>query len=64
MDIIISVAHLCHNSGGERPNSGSIFIGGFVLGGIIVGTLGCVYAPQVVVLVYTTILIIFKIIIV
>jgi gas vesicle protein len=34
-------------SDGGRPNSGSIFIGGFVLGGIIVGTLGCVYAPQI-----------------
>ncbi|KAJ0086247.1 hypothetical protein Patl1_09363 [Pistacia atlantica] len=27
-------------------NSAGIFVGGFVLGGIIVGTLGCVYAPQ------------------
>ncbi|XP_010940244.1 uncharacterized protein [Elaeis guineensis] len=34
-------------SDGGRPNSASIFIGGFVLGGIIVGTLGCVYAPQI-----------------
>ncbi|KAG9442548.1 hypothetical protein H6P81_018402 [Aristolochia fimbriata] len=33
------------NSG--RPSSASIFVGGFVLGGIIVGTLGCVYAPQI-----------------
>lgn len=30
-----------------RPSSASIFVGGFVLGGLIVGTLGCVYAPQV-----------------
>ncbi|KAJ4702314.1 Inner membrane localized protein [Melia azedarach] len=30
-----------------RPNSAGIFVGGFVLGGIIVGTLGCVYAPQI-----------------
>ncbi|KAF2291678.1 hypothetical protein GH714_028083 [Hevea brasiliensis] len=30
-----------------RPNSAGIFIGGFVLGGIVVGTLGCVYAPQI-----------------
>ncbi|GLT64117.1 hypothetical protein SLA2020_366280 [Shorea laevis] len=29
-----------------RPSSASIFVGGFVLGGLIVGTLGCVYAPQ------------------
>ncbi|XP_031270264.1 uncharacterized protein LOC116128645 [Pistacia vera] len=28
-------------------NSAGIFVGGFVLGGIIVGTLGCVYAPQI-----------------
>lgn len=32
---------------GGRSNSGSIFISGFVLGGLIVGTLGCVYAPQI-----------------
>ncbi|KAJ9172542.1 hypothetical protein P3X46_015769 [Hevea brasiliensis] len=30
-----------------RPNSAGIFISGFVLGGIVVGTLGCVYAPQI-----------------
>ncbi|OVA03299.1 hypothetical protein BVC80_8607g19 [Macleaya cordata] len=30
-----------------RPSSASIFVGGFVLGGIVVGTLGCVYAPQI-----------------
>ncbi|KAE9596824.1 hypothetical protein Lalb_Chr16g0380141 [Lupinus albus] len=36
-------------AGGEygRPSGGSIFVGGFVLGGIIVGALGCVYAPQI-----------------
>ncbi|KAM5573932.1 hypothetical protein ABKV19_013450 [Rosa sericea] len=34
-------------SDGGRSNSGSIFISGFVLGGLIVGTLGCVYAPQI-----------------
>ncbi|KAE9613189.1 hypothetical protein Lal_00027501 [Lupinus albus] len=32
---------------GARPSGGSIFVGGFVLGGIIVGALGCVYAPQI-----------------
>lgn len=37
----------CAYSEGERPSSAGIFIGGFVLGGIIVGTLGCVYAPQI-----------------
>ncbi|OVA00650.1 hypothetical protein BVC80_9085g60 [Macleaya cordata] len=30
-----------------RSSSPSMFIGGFVLGGIIVGTLGSVYAPQI-----------------
>ncbi|KAI3459940.1 hypothetical protein Pfo_016603 [Paulownia fortunei] len=34
-------------SDGGRPSSASIFVGGFVLGGLIVGTLGCVYAPQI-----------------
>ncbi|KVI07670.1 hypothetical protein Ccrd_013975 [Cynara cardunculus var. scolymus] len=29
-----------------RSNSGSAFVGGFVLGGLLVGTLGCIYAPQ------------------
>ncbi|XP_061346119.1 uncharacterized protein LOC133291803 [Gastrolobium bilobum] len=32
---------------GGRPSSGSVFVGGFVLGGLIVGALGCVYAPQI-----------------
>ncbi|KAL8233329.1 hypothetical protein R6Q57_003107 [Mikania cordata] len=31
----------------ERSIGGSAFVGGFVLGGLIVGTLGCVYAPQI-----------------
>ncbi|XP_076907822.1 uncharacterized protein LOC143564434 [Bidens hawaiensis] len=31
----------------ERSSSGNAFVGGFVLGGLIVGTLGCVYAPQI-----------------
>ncbi|KAI3706141.1 hypothetical protein L1987_76399 [Smallanthus sonchifolius] len=31
----------------ERSNSGNAFVGGFVLGGLIVGTLGCVYAPKI-----------------
>ncbi|KHN35944.1 hypothetical protein glysoja_003067 [Glycine soja] len=48
--------HHCHcpkgyhskNSGdGGRPSSGSIFVGGFVLGGLIAGALGCLYAPQI-----------------
>lgn len=32
---------------GGRPGSASIFVGGFILGGLVVGTLGCVYAPQI-----------------
>ncbi|KAF5738084.1 hypothetical protein HS088_TW13G00979 [Tripterygium wilfordii] len=32
---------------GGRTSSAGIFVGGFVLGGIVVGTLGCVYAPQI-----------------
>ncbi|KDP36764.1 hypothetical protein JCGZ_08055 [Jatropha curcas] len=35
------------NSDGGRPSSAGIFVGGFVLGGLIVGALGCVYAPQI-----------------
>ncbi|XP_047163160.1 uncharacterized protein LOC124832881, partial [Vigna umbellata] len=38
---------LWHYSDGGRPSSAGIFVGGFVLGGLIVGTLGCVYAPQI-----------------
>lgn len=34
-------------SDGGRPSSGSIFVSGFILGGLVVGTLGCVYAPQI-----------------
>ena len=34
-------------SDGGRPSSASVFVGGFVLGGLIVGALGCVYAPQI-----------------
>ncbi|KAK6939194.1 hypothetical protein RJ641_028725 [Dillenia turbinata] len=34
-------------SGGGRSSNASLFIGGFILGGIVVGTLGCVYAPQI-----------------
>lgn len=45
-DILMTVC-LCNYSDGGRSNSSSIFISGFVLGGLIVGTLGAVYAPQV-----------------
>ncbi|XP_021902796.1 uncharacterized protein LOC110818290 [Carica papaya] len=30
-----------------RSSRASIFVGGFVLGGLIIGALGCVYAPQI-----------------
>ncbi|CAL0324783.1 unnamed protein product [Lupinus luteus] len=33
-------------SDGGRPRSGTVFVGGFVLGGLITGALGCIYAPQ------------------
>ncbi|KAL5984267.1 hypothetical protein ACLOJK_018371 [Asimina triloba] len=32
---------------GDNGRSAGVFIGGFVLGGTIVGTLCCVYAPQI-----------------
>lgn len=38
---------LVSNRDGGRSSGTGIFIGGFVLGGIVMGTLGCVYAPQV-----------------
>ncbi|KAI4320907.1 hypothetical protein MLD38_034340 [Melastoma candidum] len=31
----------------DRSSSSSLFVSGFVLGGIIAGVLGCVYAPQI-----------------
>ncbi|OMP09269.1 hypothetical protein COLO4_05641 [Corchorus olitorius] len=34
-------------SDGGRPSSASVFVGGFVLGGLVVGALGCVFAPQI-----------------
>ncbi|MBA0765322.1 hypothetical protein Gotri_014539, partial [Gossypium trilobum] len=37
----------CVLSDGERPSSASIFVGGFILGGLVVGALGCVFAPQI-----------------
>ncbi|KAK4723178.1 hypothetical protein R3W88_013411 [Solanum pinnatisectum] len=35
------------DGGRSSGSSAGIFVGGFVLGGIIVGTLGCVFAPQI-----------------
>ncbi|KAE8731437.1 putative S-acyltransferase [Hibiscus syriacus] len=34
-------------SDGGRSSSSSAFVGGFVLGGLVVGALGCVFAPQI-----------------
>ncbi|GAB2300470.1 hypothetical protein Dimus_034512 [Dionaea muscipula] len=34
------------SSDGGRSSSAAAFVGGFVLGGLVVGTLGCIYAPQ------------------
>ncbi|KHG00666.1 Inhibitory regulator IRA1 [Gossypium arboreum] len=34
-------------SDGERSSSANAFVGGFVLGGLVVGALGCVFAPQI-----------------
>ncbi|KAI3699287.1 hypothetical protein L2E82_43507 [Cichorium intybus] len=31
----------------DRLGGASLFVGGFVLGGIVVGTLGAIYAPQI-----------------
>ncbi|GMH04687.1 hypothetical protein Nepgr_006527 [Nepenthes gracilis] len=41
--IIVQAAY----SDGERSGSAAAFVGGFILGGLVVGTLGCVYAPQI-----------------
>ncbi|KAG6774842.1 hypothetical protein POTOM_022216 [Populus tomentosa] len=42
-----AAANAAYSDGGRRPSNASIFVGGFVLGGLIVGALGCVYAPQI-----------------
>ncbi|PWA89917.1 hypothetical protein CTI12_AA106420 [Artemisia annua] len=31
----------------DRLGGASVFVGGFILGGIVVGTLGAIYAPQI-----------------
>ncbi|XP_058188333.1 uncharacterized protein LOC131304890 isoform X1 [Rhododendron vialii] len=31
----------------DGGSSASIFVGGFLLGGVVVGTLGCIYAPEI-----------------
>ncbi|XP_010530269.1 PREDICTED: uncharacterized protein LOC104806873 isoform X2 [Tarenaya hassleriana] len=31
----------------EGPGSTGLFVGGFILGGLIVGALGCVFAPEI-----------------
>nr|CAD1830653.1 unnamed protein product [Ananas comosus var. bracteatus] len=30
-----------------KPSNATIFVGGFVLGGVVAGLLGCAYAPQI-----------------
>nr|XP_027091818.1 uncharacterized protein LOC113712531 [Coffea arabica] len=30
-----------------KVSTGNLFLGGFILGGLVIGTLGCVYAPQI-----------------
>ncbi|EPS70748.1 hypothetical protein M569_04018, partial [Genlisea aurea] len=32
---------------GGRTGNGSAFVGGFILGGLVIGALGCIYAPQI-----------------
>ncbi|GKD65572.1 inner membrane localized protein [Tanacetum coccineum] len=41
----VSIECYMINDGGS--SSGSAFIGGFVLGGVLVGTLGAIFAPQI-----------------
>ncbi|CAI9777682.1 unnamed protein product [Fraxinus pennsylvanica] len=36
-----------YSGDGRGSGSTSIFVGGFVLGGLVVGALGCIYAPQI-----------------
>lgn len=38
--------NVCRDDDGS--GSTGLFVGGFILGGLIVGALGCVYAPQVI----------------
>ncbi|GAB2232432.1 hypothetical protein Droror1_Dr00011465 [Drosera rotundifolia] len=35
------------SSDGSGSGNAAAFVGGFILGGLVVGTLGCVYAPQI-----------------
>ncbi|KAJ0074871.1 hypothetical protein Patl1_33586 [Pistacia atlantica] len=44
--LIKLVALHLYNGDDGRQNSANIFVGGFILGGIVVGTVGCIYAPQ------------------
>nr|GLL37125.1 uncharacterized protein LOC109181962 isoform X2 [Ipomoea trifida] len=38
---------LYNGSNDGRSSSAGIFVGGFVLGGLVVGALGCVFAPEI-----------------
>ncbi|XP_050290784.1 uncharacterized protein LOC126729123 [Quercus robur] len=44
--MVVVLKAACNYFDRRRPGSASIFVGGFVLGGLIFGTLNCVYAPQ------------------
>ncbi|GLT39362.1 hypothetical protein SLA2020_135590 [Shorea laevis] len=41
-----SLAIQAGRDGGREGNAG-LFVGGFILGGLVAGTLGCVYAPKI-----------------
>ncbi|XP_058785564.1 uncharacterized protein LOC131660351 [Vicia villosa] len=41
------IVQATYSDGGRPNNTAGVFVGGFILGGLIVGTLGCVYAPQI-----------------
>ncbi|CAM8912584.1 unnamed protein product [Rhodiola kirilowii] len=39
--------HSSYSEGRTRGSGAGIFVGAFVLGGIVAGTLSCIYAPQI-----------------
>ncbi|KAK9129202.1 hypothetical protein Sjap_009689 [Stephania japonica] len=41
------VVRATYSGDAGKPSGGSIFVGGFILGGLVVGALACVYAPQI-----------------
>ncbi|KAL9266708.1 hypothetical protein AKJ16_DCAP24263 [Drosera capensis] len=40
------LVRVASSSNVERSSTAPAFVGGFILGGLVVGALGCVYAPQ------------------